>query len=193
MCIAKHRITLYSQLIVGIFLAGIISYSAPTALAKDNQLTIKLGKEISPKTLAAIDLSITPDGKNLPKGSGTPDQGAKVYAAKCASCHGVDAKGGKGLADPLVGGIGSLNTKKPIKTVGSYWPFATTLFDYTRRAMPLDAPRSLSNDEVYAVSAYILYLNNIIKKDDILDEITLPQVKMPNRDGFVSQWPGYKH
>lgn len=193
MCIAKHRISLYSQLIMGILITGIFSFSAITALAKDNQLKIKLGKEISPKTLAAIDLSITPDGKNLPKGSGTPDQGAKVYAAKCASCHGVDAKGGKGLADPLVGGIGSLNTKKPLKTVGSYWPYATTLFDYTRRSMPLDAPRSLSNNNVYAVSAYILYLNGIIKKDHVLDEKTLPQVKMPNRNGFVSQWPGYKH
>jgi len=193
MCIAKLRISLYSQLIMGMLITGIVSFSATTTFAKDNQLKIKLGKEISTKTLVAIDLSITPDGKNLPKGSGTPDQGAKVYAAKCASCHGVDAKGGKGLADPLVGGIGSLNTKKPIKKVGSYWPYATTLFDYTRRSMPLDAPRSLSNNDVYAVSAYILYLNNIIKKDHVLNERTLPQVKMPNRNGFVSRWPGHKH
>lgn len=193
MCKSKQCFSHYSYLVIGLFITGVVGAPLTTALAKDDQLKIKLGKEISPKTLAAIDLSITPDGKNLPKGSGTPEQGAKVYAAKCASCHGVDAKGGKGLADPLVGGIGSLNTKKPIKTVGSYWPYATTLFDYTRRAMPLDAPRSLTNDEVYAVSAYILYLNNIIKKDHALDDISLPQVKMPNREGFVSQWPGYKH
>lgn len=193
MCKFKQCFSHYSYVFIGLFITGVVGAPLTTALAKDNQLKIKLGKEISPKTLAAIDLSITLDGKNLPKGSGTPEQGAKVYAAKCASCHGVDAKGGKGLADPLVGGIGSLKTKKPIKTVGSYWPYATTLFDYTRRAMPLDAPRSLSNDEVYAVSAHILYLNNIIKKDHVLDETSLPQVKMPNRDGFVSQWPGYKH
>ena len=92
-------------------------------------------------------------------------------------------------ADPLVGGTGSLGTDKAMKTVGSYWPYATTLFDYTRRAMPFNNPQSLSNDELYAVSAYILWLNGIIDQDTRLDATTLPKVEMPNRDGFVSAWP----
>lgn len=112
-----------------------------------------------------------------------------MYAAKCASCHGADGKSGKGLADAVVGGIGSLTSAQPVKTVGSFWPYATTLFDYTRRAMPLDAPQSLSDDEVYAVSAYILKLNGIIGDNDKMNAQTLPQVKMPNRAGFVSDWP----
>ena len=94
-----------------------------------------------------------------------------------------------GPADRLVGGIGTLDSKKPVKTVGSYWPYATTLFDYIRRAMPYNAPHSLSNDEVYAVSAYLLFLNGIIDSEVRMDAKTLPQVKMPNRDGFVSYWP----
>ena len=98
-------------------------------------------------------------------------------------------KGTGGPADPLVGGIGTLASKKPVKTVGSFWPYATTLFDYMRRAMPYDRPMSLSNDEVYAVSAYILFLNGIIDKETRMDAKALPQVKMPNRDGFVSYWP----
>ena len=193
MCIYKQRILLCSYIFLSALVIASIALGTPKANAKDNQLKIELGKQISPETLAAIDLTINPDGKTLPKGSGTPEQGAKVYAAKCASCHGAEGKGGKGLADPLVGGIGSLATKKPVKTVGSYWPFATTLFDYVRRAMPLDAPRSLSNDEVYAVSAYILQLNGIIKEGEVLNQTSLPKIKMPNRDGFVSKWPGYKH
>ena len=193
MCIFKQRILLCSFILLSALVIANIALGTPKANAKDNQLKIELGKQISPETLAAIDLTITPDGKNLPKGSGTPEQGAKVYAAKCASCHGPDGKGGKGLADPVVGGIGSLATKAPVKTVGSYWPFATTLFDYVRKAMPLDAPRSLSNDEVYAVSAYILQLNGIMKQGEVLNQTSLPKIKMPNRDGFVSKWPGYKH
>ena len=140
-----------------------------------------------------MDLSITPDGGNLPAGSGTAAQGKVVYEARCASCHGAAGQGGEGLADPLVGGTGSLTSKAPLKTVGSYWPYATTLFDYTRRAMPLDAPLSLSDDEVYAVSAYLLALNGIIEFDAVMTEQTLPQVEMPNREGFVSQWPDYTH
>ncbi len=148
----------------------------------------KLGVAVSDADVAAMDISVDPTGRTLPPGSGDVETGMAVYAAKCANCHGVAAAGGKGLADPLVGGMGSLGKGAPKKTVGSFWPYATTLFDYVRRAMPLDKPMSLTNDEVYAVSAYILSLNGIVPKDATLDAKTLPAVKMPNRDGFVSQW-----
>jgi mono/diheme cytochrome c family protein len=146
-----------------------------------------LGREVKPEEIAAWDITVPPDGSGLPPGSGTAAEGGAVYFAKCAGCHGV--QGREGPADPLVGGIGTLASKKPVKTVGSYWPHAATLFDYIRRAMPYNAPRSLSNDEIYAVSAYLLFLNGIITPEVRMDAKTLPQVKMPNRDGFVSYWP----
>jgi cytochrome c len=146
-----------------------------------------LGREVTPEEIAAWDISILPDGSGLPLGSGSAVEGEAVYNAKCFGCHGLEDI--KGPADPLVGGIGSLASMKPVKTVGSYWPYATTLFDYIRRAMPFSAPQSLSNDEVYALSAYLLFLNNIIDPEARMDAKTLPQVKMPNRDGFVSYWP----
>ena len=113
-----------------------------------------------------------------------------MYKAKCLSCHGEGGTSGEGLADPLVGGTGSLASGQPVKTVGSYWPYATTLFDYIRRAMPYDAPLSLTDDEVYAVSAYVLWLNDgIVAEDLVLDAETLPAIKMPNREGFIPYWP----
>jgi S-disulfanyl-L-cysteine oxidoreductase SoxD len=136
------------------------------------------------------DISIAPSGVGLPAGGGTARQGATVYAAKCVACHGE--KGVGKPADALAGGIGSLATETPLRTVGSYWPYATTLFDYVRRAMPLNDALSLTDDEVYAVSAYILYLNGIVPQDAPMTAATLPLVKMPNRDGFVNDWrPGY--
>jgi S-disulfanyl-L-cysteine oxidoreductase SoxD len=159
-----------------------VMFVVGTAFAGPN-----LGREVKPEEIAAWDISIPPDGSGLPPGGGTATAGGTVYNAKCASCHGV--KGIEGPADPLVGGIGTLASQKPVKTVGSYWPYATTLFDYIRRAMPFNAPQSLSNDEVYAVSAYLLFLNGIIVPEARMDAKTLPQVKMPNRDGFVSYWP----
>ena len=141
-----------------------------------------LGKPVSPADVAAIDISIPPSGEGLPAGSGDAVAGKAVYAEKCAACH---AQAGKGKpADALVGGIGSLGSAKPVKSVGSYWPYATTLFDYIRRAMPLDAPMSLSDDEVYAVTAYVLSLNGIVSETEILDAGTLPAVRMPNRGRF---------
>jgi S-disulfanyl-L-cysteine oxidoreductase SoxD len=143
-----------------------------------------LGKAISPDDLATWDISIGPDGAGLPPGSGTPQQGEAVFTMKCQACH--NAKGAGQPNDRLVGGQGSLPGDKPaIKTVGSYWPYATTLFDYIRRAMPFPQSKSLSNDEVYAVAAYILNLNGVIGENETLDAKTLPQVKMPNRDGFI--------
>lgn len=142
-----------------------------------------LGVPASPATIAARDISIPPDGTGLPAGSGTAASGEKVYLARCVACHGE--KGQDGLHDRLVGGHGSLTSKTPVKTVGSFWPYATTLFDYVRRAMPYQEPRSLEDGEVYALTAYLLYLNGIIGQQEVLNATTLPKVKMPNRDNFV--------
>ena len=143
-----------------------------------------LGRVATPDEIASWDVSIGPDGAGLPPGRGTPKQGETVFAKKCVACHGE--KGAGKPNDQLVGGRGSLSGEQaPVKTVGSFWPYATTLFDYVRRAMPLNAPKSLSDDEVYAVSAYILQLNGIIGEADATDAQTLPQVQMPNRDGFI--------
>jgi cytochrome c len=144
----------------------------------------KFGQPIAPGDIAPWDISIGPDGAGLPAGRGTAAQGEAVYAAKCQACHGE--KGAGRPNDALVGGKGSLEAgKAPVKTVGSYWPYATTLFDYIRRAMPFQDSKSLTDDELYAVSAYILSLNEIIGKDDVLDAQSLPKVRMPNRDGFI--------
>jgi cytochrome c len=141
------------------------------------------GRVATAQEVAAWDISIPPSGAGLPAGSGTAKQGETVYVAQCQACHGP--KGVGKPADVLVGGVGSLATDKPLRTVGSYWPYATTLFDYTRRAMPATKPLSLTNDEVYAVTAYLLYLNGIIGDSAEMNAQSLPQVKMPNRDGFV--------
>jgi cytochrome c len=148
----------------------------------------KLGRPATPDDIAKADISIPPDGKNLPAGSGSVAQGAMVFQQKCAVCHGANAEGTPS-GDRLVGGIGTLNTPNPIKTVGSYWPYATTVFDYIRRAMPITNPQSLQNDEVYAVTAYILSLDNIVPKEAVLDAQSLPKVQMPNRAGFVNWEP----
>ena len=147
-------------------------FTAAPALAQSPQF----GQPIAPADIAPWDISIGPDGAGLPPGRGTARQGETVYAAKCQACHGE--KGAGGPNDALVGGIGSLAPDKPpVKTVGSYWPYATTLFDYVRRAMPFQEPKSLTNDEVYAVSAYILNLNGIVGTNDVLDAQSLPKVK----------------
>ena len=141
-----------------------------------------LGKTIDEVQIAAWNIDVAPSGAGLPPGKATARQGESIYKDKCASCHGNQGQGG--VANRLVGG-GALNTDKPIKTVGSYWPYATTVFDYTKRAMPHPLPQSLTNDEVYATTAYILYMNKIIGIDDEMNAKTLPLVKMPNWDGFI--------
>ena len=143
-----------------------------------------LGRPIDPADIAAWDISILPDGTGLPPGQGTSAQGEVVYVSKCVACHGE--KGAGKPNDVLVGGAGSLAAgQPPVKTVGSFWPYATTLFDYIRRAMPQNAPQSLSDNDVYAVSAYILNLNGLVGADATLDAKSLAAVKMPNRDRFV--------
>ncbi len=144
-----------------------------------------LGTPVSEADLAAWNIEIAPNGAGLPPGRGTAAEGEKIFADKCQRCHGEKGVGKPN--DQLVGGFGTLATpdKPAVKTVGSFWPYATTLFDYVRRAMPWDAPRSLSEAEVYAVAAYILRENKIIGDGDVMDAATLPKVAMPNRDGFI--------
>src|ERR1700719_1465411 len=146
-----------------------------------------VGRPLTPEEVKKIDITVAPDGKGLPPGSGSVSAGAGVYAKSCQSCHG--AQGAGKPQDQLTGGIGTLSTPKPVKTSTSYWPVATTLFDYIRRAMPITAPQSLTNAEVYAVTAYILSIDGIVPGDAVLDAKSLPRVKMPNKDGFVSWWP----
>jgi mono/diheme cytochrome c family protein len=142
-----------------------------------------VGQPATPEQIRDLGVAIAPDGTGLPEGSGTVDAGREVFKARCSRCHGEKAGGGTGPI--LVGGQGTLATAKPLKTVGSYWPYATTVWDYINRAMPFDQPGRMKPAEVYAVVAYILNLNGIIGNDQVMDAKTLPKVKMPNRDGFV--------
>jgi cytochrome c len=164
---------------------------APGALAAERY---GIGHAISPQDLAAWDIDVRADGSGLPPGHGSVAQGREIFAQTCAACHGEKGEGkavpgAVGGFDRLVGGFGTLNKASPVMTVGSFWPYATTLFDYVRRAMPFSAPQSLTNDQVYAVSAYVLYMNNIVPEDAVLDAKSLPQVKMPNQDGFITEDP----
>ena len=143
-----------------------------------------VGRTPTADEIKAWDIAIGPDGRELPPGRGTVERGKVVYAEQCTRCHGATAIEGPEM--PLVGGQGTLNTAKPLKTIGSYWPYATTLFDYINRAMPFDRPTVMSADDVYAVTAYLLNLNGIIKPGEVMDARTLPAVKMPNRDGFIA-------
>ena len=158
--------------------AGVVACNA--ALAEGPNL----GHVAAPDEIATWDISIAPDGAGLPPGSRTPRQGEAVYIAKCLGCHGEKGTGKPN--DALAGGRGTLTgDQPPVKTTGSFWPYATTLFDYVRRAMPLNESKSLSNDEVYAVVAYLLQLNGIIGENDTIDAQSLQKVRMPNADGFV--------
>jgi S-disulfanyl-L-cysteine oxidoreductase SoxD len=143
-----------------------------------------VGRTPTDEDSRGLGIVVAPDGTGLPAGSGTAVKGKDVFAARCSSCHGAAGEGGDGPA--LVGGQGTLATPRPRKTVGSYWPYATTVWDYVNRAMPFNQPGTLSHEEVYAVAAYILYLNNIVGEDQVMDAKSLPLIKMPNRDGFVS-------
>jgi mono/diheme cytochrome c family protein len=171
-----------SQVTLAVLGMTVAVISAAHAVAGPN-----LGREATPAEVAGWDISIPPDGSGLPPGRGTAAAGAPVYAAKCQSCHGE--KGAGQPNDRLVGGQGTLAGPTPVRTIGSYWPYATTVFDYVRRAMPYQQPQSLTNDEVYAVTAYLLHLNGVIADGDVMDAQTLPQVKMPNRDNFILAYP----
>jgi cytochrome c len=160
---------------------------SPVGFAQAQEQThYGFGSPVSQDDLAKF-VSVQPDGRGLPGGSGDATKGAKIYADACATCHGDKLQGNpaKGIGgDRLIGGRGTLASKAPVKTVESYWPYAPTLFDYVKRAMPFTTPGSLSDSEVYSVVAYILAQANIIKPTDTIDAATLPKVMMPNRDGF---------
>lgn len=157
--------------------------SACICAATPAQETPALGEPLTPGAVDAYDYVVLPDGTGLPAGSGTASEGREVYARHCLACHGE--RGRDGINDVLAGGHGSLDSAEPERTVGSYWPYATTVFDYVRRAMPYQQPGVLNDDEVYAVTAYLLYINGIVDLEARLDAETLPGVDMPNRDGFV--------
>jgi S-disulfanyl-L-cysteine oxidoreductase SoxD len=149
-----------------------------------------LGKPITEQDIKQWDITILPDGTNLPPGSGTPQEGAKIYAEKCSACHGDEGKGGVSPAFPALVGGGPLSAGiDATKTIANYYAYATTIFDYIRRGMPYNMPRSLDDHEVYALTAYILALNKLIGENDTMDATTLPKVKMPNRDNFIMPYP----
>ena len=170
-------------LIAGMAAAFLINATANAAHAQ----SLGSGHTATPAEIAGWDIDVRADGQGLPPGHGSVREGEKVYAENCAACHGDKGEGKP--ADRLVGGFGTLASAHPVRTVGSYWPYAATLFDFIRRAMPWPQPKSLSNDEAYALSAYILKLNGIIGENDTMNADTLPKVHMPNRDGFVSMYP----
>jgi cytochrome c len=143
-----------------------------------------VGRAPTPEELRDWNISIAPDGKSLPEGRGTALQARDTYANRCVKCHGEKGQG-KEDAPALAGGQGTLKSPKPLKTVGSYWPYATTLFDYISRAMPFDRPGTLTHDQVYALTAYVLYLNGLVRDTDVIDARSLPKIQMPNRNGFV--------
>ena len=146
----------------------------------------RLGKPISPSDIAPWDITIMPDGTGLPPGSGTPTQGAPIFQAKCSACHGENGKGGIAAAVTAGPPRASLDGGK---TIANFWPYATTIFDFVRRAMPYNAPRSLKDDEVYALTAYLLSLNKLIGDTEMMNAQTLPKVKMPNRENFIIRFP----
>jgi cytochrome c len=158
--------------------AAVLAACTPAAPAQ----RLGLGQTPTAEQIRGWDIDVRGDGTGLPAGRGSVAQGRAIYQARCLACHG--ANGEQGTAPRLAGGQGTLATQAPVLTVGSYWPYAPTLYDYIRRAMPLDSPQSLTSDEVYAVTAYTLHLNGIVDKDAVLDAASLASIRMPNRDGF---------
>jgi mono/diheme cytochrome c family protein len=155
-----------------------------------------LGKPITPADLAVWDIDIEPDGDGLPPGSGTAEQGAAIFADNCAICHGDGGKGGVPMgnsgapaAPAVVDARKRVGIDETTTTIANYWPYATTLFDYIRRAMPWTSPRSLTDEQVYSLTAYILAQNKLIDASQVIDAQTLPKVQMPNRDGFIPRFP----
>jgi S-disulfanyl-L-cysteine oxidoreductase SoxD len=170
----------------GLFAIALLSAILPAPLALAGE-TYGLGRPASEDEIAGWNIDISPDGAGLPPGHGDVAQGEAIFGAKCAACHGAHGEGKP--MDRLVGGFDTIFEKKSERTVGSFWPYATTLFDFIRRAMPLSAPQSLTADETYALCAYLLFLNKIVPQDAILDVASLPKIQMPNRANFISAYP----
>ena len=173
-----------ARALAALVVAGCASANAPAARVIE---TPNLGREATPAQIAGWDISVGPDGVGLPPGKGTAATGAAVYQQKCQACHGAEGAGQPN--DRLAGGQGTLAGKTPVRTIGSYWPYATTVFDYVRRAMPYTQPQSLTDDETYAVTAYLLNLNGIIGERDEMNAQTLPKVTMPNQGNFIIVYP----
>ena len=163
--------------------AAVLAVAATVSLAAQAPPNT-VGRPPTPDEILTLGSAIAPDGTGLPEGSGSVDAGHDVFIAHCSRCHGLNAQGD--IGPRLVGGQGTLATDRPVKTVGSFWPYATTLWDYINRAMPFDRPGELKPSEVYAAVAYILNLNGIVGDDSVMDATSLPKVSMPNRDGFVA-------
>lgn len=173
---------------LSLFAAGIAAgaiLAATTAVTAQEQ-RYGFGEKATSEQIAGWDIDARPPGEGLPEGSGSVSAGREIYSNTCVACHGQEGEGGM---DRLVGGKGSLDTDEPVRTVGSYWPYATTLFDYIRRTMPFDNPHSLSEDELYAVTAYVLHMNDLVPEDATMDSESLPEVEMPNKDAFFSPDP----
>ena len=175
------------QRLLGVFATGLcLAAGSQLLYAQGYGGPYEFGTEATAEEIAAIDIDAMPDGRGLPPGSGSYEQGKEVYTANCLACHGAELEGVAELgAAALIGGRGSLTSDAPKKTIESYWPYASTVFDYVKRAMPFNAPGSLTDDEVYAVTAYILGEANIVDKSATLDATSLAQVEMPNQDGFI--------
>jgi cytochrome c len=198
------RLSLAVAMAVGLFAAGGASQAqtpsaSASASASASVLVIGLGQPLSPADVERYAITIFPDGRNLPPGRGSVEQGARLYAMHCAACHG--AKGTEGPAARLVGSDGFIGWSDPLRplrvrkyplqvlSVGAMWPYATTVFDYVRRGMPMHAPKSLTDDEVYGITAHLLHLNGLVASDAVMDKEKLPRVVMPGRDRTVSAWP----
>jgi cytochrome c len=160
----------------------VVAVAALCACPGQAQQRYGLGQPLTERELAGWNIDVKPDGSGLPPGKGDAQSGAKLYGDQCVACHGARGEGKPAIS--IAGGTGSLATARPLKTVGSFWPYATTLFDYLRRAMPHHAPQSLKPDEVYALTAFVLNLNGVIGANDEMNASTLPRVAMPNRNGF---------
>jgi S-disulfanyl-L-cysteine oxidoreductase SoxD len=172
----KHAIAAVAALLLTL---GVVS----SGRSAEDRAEYGLGRLATEEDIRAWNIDVAPSGGGLPPGQGTVKQGAQVFATKCAACHGPT--GTEGPKDRLVGGQNTLATPKPIKTIGSYWPYATTLYDYIHRAMPFNAPQSLTPDETYSVIAWLLFQNKVIAEDAVIDAQSLPNIEMPNRNGFV--------
>lgn len=165
---------------------AVLCLGLTASAAAPAQERLGLGEEATEEQIAGWDIDARRPGAGLPEGSGSVAEGREIYEQQCVACHGPD---GQGPMDRLTGGVGTLDTDKPVKTVGSYWPYATTLYDYIHRAMPFDRPQSLTADQVYAATAYVLFMNDLVPEDAVMDARSLPEVRMRNRDGFYGPDP----
>ncbi|MCC2644163.1 MAG: putative sulfite oxidase cytochrome subunit [Nitrospira sp.] len=179
-----YKTSTHRRILLGVGMMALAFGSAWPVWSADNETgAYGVGKPATEAEIKAWNIDVSSTGEGLPTGQGTVKEGVRLFAARCAACHGATGK--EGPKDRLVGGRDTLTTAKPVRTIGSYWPYATTLYDYINRAMPFDAPQSLSPDEVYSVIAWLLFENQIIAEDAVMDAQTLPKVQMPNRNGFI--------